>query len=327
MQPNYYPPVPGYPAYYGGASESNMNVVTTNTGAEYPPGDVYTNQSRHGGDEQQQRTDVYDRQSRSYSNEGRSESRSYDMDDDSTEKRSRRRAEKRSKHRRRRSDRGESSLSTDKTENSDSNDFGDFLDRLSKVPSPTKSSRKFSSSPVQRSRHHERLKSSLPLNSEDSPMERPPRKRSRQSKEQMNHPTQQYQSDFATPAESASYAKNYGSPEGDQYSEGGIRSFASTYEASPVQRALPDHSQDHVDHQHQGVNSGQYWESSNFGEAGYNNQQQPQGSDGPGFHQQPAQLDTYVSGPEHQQQGNSMYHKNAQPSPEGGSTPNYFFGE
>ena len=321
MQPSYYPPVPGYPTYYGGDTESNMHTVPNNACAEYPPGDIYSNQSRHGGNEQQHRTDVYDRQSQSYSNDGRSDRRSFDMNEDSTEKRSRRRVEKRSKRRRRRSGRGESSLSLDATNSSDGNDFGDFLDRLSKVPSPTKPSRK-PSSPVQRSRRHGRLKSSPPLHSEDSPMEKPARKRSRESKSQKRHLAQEYHAGFATPVESNSYVKNYGSPEGDQFSEGGVHSFAGTCEASPDHRAPPDQSQNQAH-----VDNGQFWESSNIGEAGYNNQQQPQSSDGVAFHQHPAQLDTFGPGSDSQHQGNPMYLKGAQSSPEDGATPNYFFEE
>lgn len=306
MQPNYYPPVPGYPSYYGGTNESNIPPVANNSVADYPPGDVYANQSRQGGGEHRQRSESYSERSPSYSNDGRSDRISYDIDEDPIDKRSRRRAEKRSKHRRRRSDRAESSLLMETSERSDGNDFGDFLDRLSKVPSPSKSSQKPSSSPVQRSRHHGSLK-------QDSQMEKRERKRSH------------YQAAFDTPAESNSYTKNYGSPD-DQFSEAGVRSLASTYEASPVRRAPSDRSQRqaHDDQQRQADNNGQFWESSNFEEASYNNQQHPHSSAGVSFDQQSAQLDAYGSGTEHQQH---QFLKSGQSSPDDGSKHNYFFGE
>lgn len=312
MQPNYYPTGPGYPQYYGGTNENTVPPVA-NT-ANYPSGDVYANQSQHGGDSHHpSRSDVYDQRSSSYSNDARSDRRSYDINEDSSDKRDRRRAEKRTKHRRRRSNRAESSLSMDTAERSDANDFGDFLDRLSKVPSPSKTSQKSSTSPVERSRHHGSLR-------QDSPMEKRERKRSRKEN---HHPSQHYQAAFDTPADSNSYSKNYGSPD-DQFSEAGVRSFESGYEASPVRRAPPNRSQGqaHNDRQQQADNTGQFWESSNFEEASFNTQQQPQSSDGVSFHQQPAQLDAYGSGTEHQQQ----YLKSTQSSPDDGSARNYFFG-
>lgn len=312
MPPNYYPSGAGYPPYYGDTNESNIPPVA-NT-ADYPSGDVYSNQARHRGDDHhRQRTDVYDQRSPSYSNDTPRNRRSYDIDDDSGDKMDRRRAEKRSKHRRKRSDRAESSLSMGTTKRSDGNDFGDFLDRLSKVPSPSKSSQKPSTSPVERSRHHGSLR-------KDSPMQKRERKR---SLKEDHRPSQHYQSAFDTPADSNSYSKNYGSPD-DQFSESGLRSFESAYEASPLRRAPSRQSQgqSHNDRQRQADDKGQFWESSNFEEASFNTHHQPQSSDGVSFHQQPAELDAYGSGTEHQQQ----YPKSAQSSPDDGSTRNYFFG-
>lgn len=256
------------------------------------------------------------------------------MNESSAEKRSRRRPEKRSKHGRRRKDRGETPLSIDTSDvrRTGDNDFGDFLDRLSKIPSPSKSSKKSSSSPIQRSRRQERFKASPPLNSEDSPVDK-----------QTQSQQQQYQPQFETSAQSNSYAKNAASPDTDHFSEGGVASFASTYdEVSPVHRTTSERtqSQAHVDqHQHSSNNS-QFWESSNYGENGYINQQQPQNAGEVAFHQQPAQLDAFGTGPaqqqqqnqrsyggvDHQQVANPMFIKSEQSSPAAESTTNYFFG-
>lgn len=354
MQPNYYQTVAGYPPFYGSNSEGNIHPVVSNTGAEYPPhhngpGDVYSNHSRHGSDEQRQRSNIYDQQSPSYPNGGRSDRRTYDMNESSADKRSRRHPEKRSKHGRRRNDRGERPLSVDTSDiqRTGDNDFGDFLDRLSKIPSPSKSSKKSSSSPIQRSRRQEGFKASSPLHSEDSPVDKPARKRSRQAEEQTHRQShlQQYKPQFETAAQSNSYTKNAASPDTDHFSEGGVASFASTYdEVSPVHRTTSERtqSQAHVEHQQHRNNNSQFWESSNYGENGYTNQQQPQNAGGVAFHQQPAQLDAFGSGPAQQQQqqhnqrsyggvddqqvANPMYTKSEQSSPAPESTTNYFFG-
>jgi SHAQKYF class myb-like DNA-binding protein len=301
MQPNYYSTVPGYPAYYGSASESNITPVAGNVGAEYPPrpsatGDVFATHSRHGGEEQQQRPNMYDQQSPSYPNDS-SRGRSYDAN--SSERRGRKRSEKRSKHSRRREDR-ETPLSVDTSElqRAGDNDFGDFLDRLSKIPSPEKA-KSSSSSPVQRSRR--------PLHSEDVPMDKQSRKRSRSSELQKSRQSQ------------------------NRYSEGGVVGFSGSYEVSPIHRGQshPSQNQARVDQQHHPNSSGQFWESSNFEEASYNsNQQQSQTAGSVGFHQHPAQLDGFGSGgADNQQQTNSMYYKSAQSSPDTTSTTNFFYGE
>lgn len=340
MQPNYYQTVTGYPPFYGSTSEGNIHPVASNASAEYiphhnGPGDVYSNHSRHKTDEHRRRSSIYDQQSPSYQNDGRCDRRTYDMNESSAEKRSRRRPEKRSKHGRRRKDRGETPLSIDTSDvrRTGDNDFGDFLDRLSKIPTPSKSSKKSSSSsPIQRSRRQERFKASPPLNSEDSPVDK-----------QTQSLQQQYQPQFETSAQSNSYAKNAASPDTDHFSEGGVASFASTYdEVSPVHRTTSERtqSQAHVDqHQHSSNNS-QFWESSNYGENGYINQQQPQNAGEVAFHQQPAQLDAFGTGPaqqqqqnqrsyggvDHQQVANPMFIKSEQSSPAVESTTNYFFG-
>lgn len=326
MQPNYYTPAPGYPPYYGGPNESTMNAAVNNANAEYPP---HFDQSRHGGEERQQRTGVYDRQSPSYSNQGRGDRRAYNVSERSTEKRSRRRAEKRSKHRRRRAGRAETPLSVDSTDlqRSGGTDFTEFLDRLHKVPSPSKTApQKPPSSPIETSRHHGRFKSSPSLDSQDSPMDKPTRKRSRQSEVQKHHPPNLYQPQFDTAVQSNSYTKNYGSPDGHTSEGGGGHSLASTYESSPLDRGPSEQSQSrsHVDQQQHGNNNGQFWDSSNYGEASYNNQQQQQSAV---FHQQAAQLDGYDPGSEEHEQQHGLYTKSAQPSPDAGSTANYFFGD
>ena len=138
MQPNYYQDVTRYPPFYGSTSEGNIHPVASNASAKYPPlhngpCDVYSNHSRHGSNEQRQRSSIYNQQSPSYPNNGRSDRRTYDMDESSAEKRSRRRPEKRSKHGRRRKDRSETVLSIDTNDiqRTGDNDFGGFLDRLS----------------------------------------------------------------------------------------------------------------------------------------------------------------------------------------------------
>lgn len=351
---NYYQTVAGYPPFYGSASEGNIHPVAGNASAEYPPhhngpGDAFSNHSRHGSDEQRQRSNIYDQQSPSYSNDGRSDRRTYDMNESSTEKRTRSRPGKRSKHGQRRKDRGETPLSIDISDiqRTGDDEFGDFLDRISKIPSPSKSSRKSSSSsPIQRSRRQEKFKSSQTLHSENSPVDKPMRKRYRQLEEQTHRQShqQQYQPQFDTAAQSNSYATNVASPDTDHHSEGDLGSFASTYdEESPVHRAPSERikSQAHVDQQQHSNSNSQFWESSNFVKTGYINQQQPQNAGGVAFHQRPAQLDAFGSGSaQHQQQNqrssggvddqqiaNPMYIKREQSSPAAGSTTNYFFGE
>jgi len=327
MQPNYYPAVAAYPAYYGSASEGSMNPAASNAGTEYPPhphasGNAFVNYTGHGGDGQQQRPIIYDQQSSSYSNDGRSDKITYDMDETSTEKRDRRRAEKRSERRRFRDARAEmpSSLDTSDLERTSDSDFGDFLDRLSEVPSASKSSRKPSPSPIQRSRRHRRSKSSPPLQLEDSPMNKPTRKRSRQLEDQKHQSQQQqYQPQFDTAVQSNSYADNFGSPETNNFSD-----------KSPDHCALSKRAQSraHVDQQQDGNNNGQFWESSNFVEGGYSNHQQPQNAGGRDFRHQPAPIDSFLSGSElKQQQNHRSCDDDRQYTNVAESTTNYFYGE
>jgi len=336
MQPNYYQAVGTYPPYYGSTTEGNMNPGFSNASVEYSPHlylsrGVFAANSPYGGEEQQQPQNIYDQQSQSYANDGRSDRRAYDTNKRSTEKRSRRHAEKRLKHRRTRDDRSETSLSTETSATGD-NDFGAFLDRLSKVPSPSKTSRQSSSSPIERSRRRGRFKSSQKHHQDESPIENPTRKRHRQLEEQQHHQShqQQYQEQFDVNAQSNSYANHTGSPEAeaDHFSEGGDNRYKTTYEGNPVHQAPSERSQNqtHVDQQHHSSNN-QLWESSNFGEAGYKNQQQLQNAGGGDYHQRPAQIDEFVPRSAHQKP--EHYHSydgvGDQSSPEGRSTTNFFF--
>ena len=348
MPPNYFPAVATYPTYYGSTGESVMNSGTSTVNAEYPhhpavSSDVFTNHLSHGSDDPRQQTSSYDQQSSSYSNDGRTDRRKYDSHESSKEKRSRGRSERRSKHRRIRDDR-ETLLSIDSSdfqENPD--DMNDFLDRLSKVPSPDKSSRNSSSSPIQRSRREGRYKSSPPMHSEDSLIKPSSRERSRHLEEQKHpEPRRRYQPQFDT---TESHAKKYSSPEADHFSEGGSSRFSNTYGTSPVHRSPSEKNQNQprVDRQHHNNNDGHFWESSNFEEAGYNNQPPQSDTAGGEFAQQPAQLHSFVSesqqleeqqhsgysivdGEQHENSDGPVYIKGAQSSPNAGSTTNYFFG-
>ena len=382
MQPNYYPGVPGYPAYYGNTGDTNINASGSN---EYPPphasssSDIYALPSRQVSDAHQQRQrqqqqSAYPQQQSSYANDGRGgDGRTYDLCDSSTEKSSRRRTEKRSKRRRERHRHSEKSQSQSlpldtrrDIPRSSPNEF-DFLDRISKLPSPTKSSRRSSSSPVQRSRSggggHGRTKSSSSINSEDSSQvashkiikpKRKERSRSRQLQEQQQL---QYQQQFDT---SAAYAKNFESPV-DPFSEGDASLFGSSYAISPVHGppAAEHHQNPRISQQLPNTptastttnssNNQFAWESSTFMDvAGYSDQQntggrdfhQPQIQPGAAFasgsEQPPPQLQQQIhrryDGVSAQQQQEPMYLKGASFSspdatPTSSTGNNYFFGE
>jgi SHAQKYF class myb-like DNA-binding protein len=316
-QATYYPGVAttaGYPAYYDGTS------------GEYPPHaasaasvDPYSGQqlrsigSSTGNNGHQQRQPVY-------GNDGQwhAGGRPYEMFDladgsPNNNKSSGRRAEKRSKRRRDRSRHSEKpSLAIDAAvASSTRNKNCDFMDRVSKVPSPTKPSRRTSSSPIQ-SRKHKRTQSSSSMSStssssinNDNPTGRfvghssisnrntsssnnPKRKRSRPQREKQ-YQSQQQQQQFDTPVtvnssargsrheSSETYTNSFGSP-ADPFSEGELSHFV----ASPYISSINAAAEDARNRQHN-PNSQMWGGPTSFMDASFNDQQQL--NQGGGFEQ------------------------------------------
>lgn len=320
MQPSYYTGVPGYAPYYGNTGDGTINPGASgaNPSTEYsqPPhhgssSDLYSTHSHQAseGQQQQRRHHVYDQQpSPSYpkSNAGRRDDRTYDLTDSSpTDKNSRRRAEKRSKRRRGR----------DSQKKSD-DDFKEFLDRLSTVPSPPKASQRSASSPIQRSRGQGQYKPAASLlSSEDSPLTKPTRKRSRQEGGSQDGQHRQYQQELDSNAQS--YAKAFESP----FSESEASRFTSPYQPSPSNQNQ-SHTQLHSSKQ--SSSNGQFWESSNFLEHNFSDQQQSQDANGGDFHQQANQFADKEQETQHQ---DHRRYGTSYSSPAGESTENYFFGD
>jgi SHAQKYF class myb-like DNA-binding protein len=313
-QATYYPSVAttaGYPAYYDG------------TNSEYHPRPATAAS-----------VDPYSRQqlrsvgsSTVYGNDGQwhAGGRPYEMFDlaegsPNNNKSSGRRAEKRLKRRRDRSRHSEKpSLAID-VASSSRNKNCDFMDRVSKVPSPTKLSRRTSSSPMQ-SRKHRRTKSSSSTSTSstssssinnDNPTGRyvghsssshrnttsssnkPTRKRSRPQQHQQFDTPAAVDSSARGPRHisSETYTNSFGSP-ADPFSEGELSHFvASPYENSPVHAAAED-----TRNRPHNPNSQMWGGPTSFMDAGFNDQQQL--NQGGGFEQQQQQQQLQLQQPDH----------------------------
>ncbi|OEU08706.1 hypothetical protein FRACYDRAFT_249606 [Fragilariopsis cylindrus CCMP1102] len=312
-QATYYPSVAttaGYPAYYDGTS------------VEYPPhaasaasvDPYYGQQLRSVGPStgnigHQQRQPVYGNDAQWHA--GGRPYEMFDMADGSpnNNKISGRRAEKRAKRRRDRSRHSEKpSLGIDAavTSSSRSKNF-DFMDRVSKVPSPTKLSRRTSATPL-RSRKHRRTPSSSSVSSTSSSSIN-----NDNSTGRFVVSSETYTNNFGSPADPFSegelshfvaspyngtvHAQHVSSSPADPFSEGELSHFVASPYTSPIHAAAKE-----ARNRQHNPNSQMWGEPTSFMDAGFNDQQQLNQGGGFEQHQQQKlqlQLQLQLQQPDH----------------------------